>query len=456
MKIMTTSCINRLILTLDKALRDLGKTVPLPEVEQLATQIHCTMDSPKRAYHTSRHVLDVCVDASPLATLAALYHDIAYYQLDGAFPEAMAPMLASVIERRDKDFVLHIGSTAGFPLRLTASVFGFADASVLAPLGGLNEFVSALIAANVLEPYLRPDELLAVVACIEATVPFRRQAADGLAMPESLQRRLEISNAQFGLGCSTACLHGITAEAVAMANRDVAGFAETDPARFLTNTWLLIEESNAALVAVGVYTIRDYRQALGRMEGFLSFLDPENIFHSFDGQPPAAEFALQQQAAQRNLAFARRYLAGKLTALAIIEALAMLTGGDCAISMVLGDIPKGDSHKNDKPARIENYLPAIEDHHDFDEALFEVFDQGRRTESSRDMSQSPLSAYVYRHLGEAGMLALFAQAKAMFAEKISPAEFLGALDPALRQAIAQGCAQIAVSRAALLRPFALD
>jgi hypothetical protein len=450
MKIMTTSCINRLILTLDTALRDLGKTVPLPEVEQLATQIHRTMDSPKRAYHTSRHVLDVCVDASPLATLAALYHDIAYYQLDGAFPEAMAPMLASVIERRDNDFVLHIGSTAGFPLRLTAAVFGFADASVLAPLGGLNEFVSALIAASVLEAYLQPDELLAVVACIEATVPFRRQAADGLPMPESLLRRLALSNEQFALGCSTACLHDITAAAVAMANRDVVGFAEPDPARFLTNTWLLIEESNAALVAVGVYTIRDYRQALGRMEGFLSFLDPENIFHAFAGQPPAAEFAVQQDAARRNLAFARRYLAGKLTALAIIEALAMLTGGDCAISMLLGDIPKGD-----KPARIEDFLPAIADHHDHDEALFEVFDQGRRAESSRDMSQSPLTAYVYRHLGEAGTLALFAQAKAMFAEKIGPAEFLRQLDPDLRQAIAQGCAQIAVSRAALLRQLAV-
>ncbi|WP_306602986.1 hypothetical protein [Azonexus sp.] len=447
---MTTSGINQIVLTLDAALHRLGKTVPMPEVERLAIQIHRTMDNPNRAYHTSRHVFDVCAGASPLATLAALYHDIAYFQLDRAFPVDILPGVDSMVERVDQDFILHIGPKAGLPLRLSAAVFGFSDGARLAPLGGLNEFVSAVIAASVLEPWLAPAELLTVIACIEATVPFRPAGADGACMPESLYRRLALSNTQFGLGCSAQHLRGITGEAVALANRDVGGFAEPDPAQFLANTWLLIEESNAALVAVGVYTVRDYRQALGRMEGFLSFLNPANIFHTFDGIPPTAEFTALSAAAGQNLEFARRYLAGKLSALAIIEALAMLTGGDCPISMLLGDIASG----TEQPAHIEDCLPPVADHPDVDQKMLDVFDQGRRAESQRDSSQSPLTAYVYRHLGESGTLALFAHAKAMFAEQTTPAEFLRHVDPALRQAIAHGCAQIAVSRTALLRALA--
>ncbi len=447
---MTISGINQIVLSLDGALRQLGKTVSMPEVERLAIQIHRTMDHPNRAYHTSRHLLDVCQGASPLATLAGIYHDIAYFQLDGGFPTDILPGLSMMVERLDHDFVLRLGPDAGLPLRLAASVFGFSDRSKLPLLGGLNEFVSAVIAASVLEAWLTPAELLTVIGCIEATVPFRPLNADGLNMPESLCHRLTRTNSQFGLGCSDEQLRGIAGEAIALANRDVGGFAEPDPAQFLSNTWLLIEESNAALVAVGVYTVRDYRQALGRMEGFLSFLNPDNVFHTFDPLSPSDEFLAQAAAARRNLEFARRYLAGKLSALAIIEALAQLTGGDCPISMLLGDIAIADQ----RSLRIEDFLPVLAEHPDIDQQMLDVFDQGRRAVSLRDSSQSPLSAYVYRYLGEAGTMALFAQAKALFGEKTSPEAFLQQLDSTLRKAIAQSCAKIAISRATLLNQLA--
>ena len=79
------------------------------------------------------------------------------------------------------------------------------------------------------------------------------------------------------------------ADAIAMANRDVGGFAEPDPARFVSATWLLIEESNAPLAAVGVYTLREYREALTRMQGFLQALRPERVFHHYAGFPPEQE-----------------------------------------------------------------------------------------------------------------------------------------------------------------------
>lgn len=449
-----TSNVNLLIQTLAGALADLGKIVPLPEVERLATRIHRSMDSPKRAYHTSQHVLELCVPDAPLATLAALYHDIAYYQLDGGFPDGAGAPLATLIERPDGpagDFVLRLSPATPLAYQLCAAVFGYEDGHKLAPLGGLNEFASAIIAASELAPWLNTIELLGVIACIEATVPFRGPDAAGLNMPEALLARLQAAVARFALPCGEALLADYVGAATAMANRDVAGFAEPDGRAFLANTWLLIEESNAALVAVGVYTIQDYRRALGRMEGFLSFLAPEKIFHSFAGAPDAAGLAGLVAAARRNIDLARRYLADKLSTMAVIEALALATGGDCPVSMMLGDLP----NPRRRLLRVDDLLPPVAEKGDCDPALLEVFDQGRREASQRDLTHSPLTAYIYRAHGEAGMRALFEKSKALFAGTLAPLDFLLAVDPAVRKAIVEACACIAVSRAQALRALPL-
>lgn len=441
---MRTSTINRLITTLADAFAALGKDVPLAEAERLAIQIHRAMDSPRRAYHTSRHVLDVCAGGSPLAVLAALYHDVVYIQLDGGFPAEMQDFLGAYIRQAGEHFELHLPATADLPTRLCALVFGHADGAALRPLAGLNEFASALVAARCLARWLSPPELLGVIACIEATIPFRGPDAAGRTVGAALRERLADAAERCGIELAPGQLETQVADALAMADRDVAGFAEADPAVFLANTWLLIEESNAALVAVGVYTVQDYRRALARMEGFLSILDPGSLFHG--PAPAGAAGDPRLQAARHNIEFARRYLAGKLVAVAIVEALALETGGDCPVSMLLGDIAQGPA----APLRIEDLLPAIDDHPDVDAALLAVFDQGRRAPSLRDLTHSPLTAYVYRHLGEHAMLATFARARAMFAGTLAPHAFLDALPAALRAAIIAGCADIACSRRAQL------
>ena len=54
--------------------------------------------------------------------------------------------------------------------------------------------------------------------------------------------------------------------AVRVGNRDVENFSDNDAARFLDNTWKLLPESNPALHSPMVYTVRDYRIALQKME----------------------------------------------------------------------------------------------------------------------------------------------------------------------------------------------
>ena len=60
----------------------------------------------------------------------------------------------------------------------------------------------------------------------------------------------------------------------------------------------------------------------------------------------------------KNIAFSCHYLSAKIAAIAIIEALALETGGNCPVSMLLGDI----NCDQGKPDRAENFLPQIKNH----------------------------------------------------------------------------------------------
>jgi len=48
-----------------------------------------------------------------------------------------------------------------------------------------------------------------------------------------------------------------------VANRDVGNFASQDPTVFLDNTWKLLPETNNALRGQRLYTVTDYRLAIG-------------------------------------------------------------------------------------------------------------------------------------------------------------------------------------------------
>lgn len=218
-------------------------------------------------------------------------------------------------------------------LALCAALFEFAPGQVLPLYGGMNEFLSA------------------VVACIEATVPFRAPDGQGLTAPQRLAQRV----------------HQAYCERVDRA----------DPGLFLSNTWLLIEESNAPLAVAGMYTVHEYRLGLSRMEGFLRRLDPHHVFHQYKDQPSAREFADLCATARSNIVFATDFLGAKIASIAIVEALALCTGTDAPIAMFLGEIRSAQG----RPERVEDYLPAVP----------------AKADVNPDLTASPITAFVYRY-----------------------------------------------------------
>ncbi len=444
---MTASTINRFIEQFSDAFTRLGIHVPLEEVEPLAVKVHRGMEYGQRVYHTSPHALEMCREMNPHQALAGLYHDIVYYQLDGGFPPHFANVLKlAVAEGGEGLRVLGI-DPANHGMRMCSLLFDFKEGDILPLYGGLNEFLSAIVAVHSLSPYLAPADMLRVVALIAATVPNWGHNYHDRQASEVLAARIRAANGELGTGLTETAIDALVNDAVVIANRDVAGFAVEDPGIFLYVTWMLIEESNAPLAAVGVYSVQDFRRALQRMEGFLATLDPALVFHSYKNVPDAAEMARLTSRARANLEFSVHYLDAKLASIAIVEALSLETGGDAPVSMFLGDL-RSVAEKSD---RIEDFLPVPPPRADTDTLLLGVLEEGRQLSSGGSLAASPLSAFLYRCIGLDGVVALVADAKQMFAGTLTPLEFLRRQPRAPLLAIIDGCTRIALSRAGRLR-----
>lgn len=443
---MTVSTINRLIDLFDGVFRELAPGLGMADAERMAMLVHQSMNPRTRSYHTSDHVFDMCEGANARQTLAGLFHDLVYYQLDGGFPVGVAPWLSTVVRDEQGTITIRPFAAEDVVTVLCTGIFGFQVGQPLSVYGGLNEFLSALVAGHQLQKHLQPTDLIGVIACIEATIAFRNSVQNGESAPDLLARRVRAVTQAYLPDLVGAALEAHVAsvmrDAVELGNRDVRGFAITNHALFLSNTWLLIDESNAPLKAVGVYAISQYRGALMRMGGFLAHLDPASIFQSHAGYPDDATLGEWTAAAGRNLRFACDYLDCKTVSVAIIEALALATGTDASVSMFLGDI----ASVHGKPDRAEDYLPEVPRPAVLNEGLLKVFDKGRAQESRNDLTSSPLTAFTYRCIGHEGMRAAIAQARRMFDGTIAPREFLQTLDRDMVCAIVRACARIAVSR----------
>lgn len=443
---MATANINRFVLHLQKAFDVLGAQVPMNQIEHMAVLVHSAMESPRRRYHVSDHPLSMCEDLAPRQVLAAVFHDVVYYQLDDGFAPPLAALLTPMISQHGRDLIVLQPAPGDTGLQLCLDLFGFWPGQVLPLFAGMNEFLSATVAVRLLQPWLQPVDLMAVVACIEATIPFRAPQADGRDCTQLLAERVRAHAGKL-LGVTDGpaledCVLATLRDAVATANRDVDSFAEPDPAKFVATTWLLIEESNAPLSVIGVYTLQDYREALSRMQRFLDGLMASRVFHHFAGVPDAQAFERMTQTAGSNIRFASSFLRLKIISITLMEALALETGGNGPVSMFLGDIHSSYG----QPERIEDYLPTTDNRNDLDPQLLQMLDQSRAANTRHDLTMSPLSAFVYRKLGPAGSSAAWTQARRMVNGEVTPREFLAGLPSDVLGAVISACARIAVSR----------
>lgn len=430
--------IHDLILEFQNIFDALDVAVSLLEVERLVVTIHHIMERQARQFHTLDHVLNLAVTDDPVQSLAALFHDTVYYQVDGAIPSEVTALIGEYIRVVDGHvFLVAEVDEEQRPFHIMLHLFDFVAGQELLPYGGLNEFLSALFAYKRLTDIVPEAVLVQVAVCIEATIPFRPNAH----FPR-LAARLTAVNEQYHIGLSPIEIEECIKTAVIFSNNDVAGFGDSETAVFLDGTWKLIPETNFALRHENIYSIRDYRIALQKMYGFLGQLTPERVFHQYADTPPETEWQNLLAQAQRNLAESAIYLRIKLVAIAIVEALADLSGGDAPLSLFMGErLEDGEEGE-----RLEDYLPLINLSGAADDPILRLLVIGRMGDIAFDIRHSPLATYLYMTAGGGQILALLAQAEAMFVGDLSPADFLRGLDRSLVTAVAYATAQPAITR----------
>ena len=431
----------------------LGVPVGLDVLEDQAVLIHKAMTVQTRNYHNLEHVFNLVDEEDPIQTLAALYHDIVYYQVDLGFLPQIHSIISSYIREQSGSFLLADPPSPGDELySLTLAVFGRQPGQTLSPENGLNEFLSALVMNKKLGWILPEKDLLKVTLCIEATIPFRGPSANGEDYSYMLERRARLAAEKQGLSISQEEIEQAVKLAVKFANRDVENFAEPDASCFLDTTWKLLPELNVPLRSSEVYTVREYRQALQGMENFLTYLRPEVVFHHYRGVPTDEAYHKMVQRAGRNLETARKYLRIKLVAQAILEALAELTGGDAPLTLFMGDLP----HEGARPQRLEDYLPdtPVPGWVEVDAPVYKLLAAGRRGEVGFDLKTAPTSLFLYKRLKPEAITRLVDLARQMFSGQLSSGEFLAQVEPGVRAAIAHACAEMVFTRRDLLAKFA--
>jgi hypothetical protein len=442
---MQVGKVQKLISLFNEAFQKLGVEVSLERLEELAVMIHRAMTAQARNFHTLEHVFSFVDSDEPVRTLAALYHDIVYFQVDMGFSAEIWDIIAPYIRQERGEFYITETITSEDRLvNLTMDVFNVEPGQKLSSVAALNEFLSALVMIKAIGGLVGNADLLRMLLCIEATIPFRGKNEADEDHFEEVERRLYEISEKYGLGCTQGQIENAIKIAIDFANKDIENFAEYDPGRFLDNTWKLLPETNAALRLPDVYSIGTYRQALIKMSNFFTQLNPNQVFHQYHDVPGDEEYQQMIKLAGTNIRMACEYLRIKILAVAVLEALAIVTGGDAPLSLFLGDVPReGTSIK-----RLEYFLPEIELKPWVDRAstIYRLLESGRASDTNFDMKNSPLALFVYKSLTPDKFEQALANAYRMFKGEITPQQFLSTLDKALVAPIAQAAAMMVVTR----------
>ncbi|MEY4156961.1 MAG: hypothetical protein RJB64_1682, partial [Pseudomonadota bacterium] len=421
----------------DHAFQGLAVAAPPAEVHELAVLVYQSMEGKTRTYHTASHVFSLCEGMKPIQILAALFHDVVVYQIDGGLPDWLSPLLDGVTYSESGNLFLREFAPEDRTAALCADIFGFCPGQVLLTRNGMNEFLSAVVAARQLQHYLSDTQLITLVACIELTIPFRAPDAMGHSAAQALARRVQAHCSKWAPSAlisesqKAAFVKTTVMDAVDFANRDLAGFTSAAAEYCLSNSMLLVDESMAPKATPEANTLQVYRTALLGMDNFLKQLNPVLIVQNYDGHPDVSAVMKMQVTAKRNITFVRDYLAAVISAVAIIEAVAMSTGTESSISLFL----KCNTWSRTDSDSRRNLFPVPKSNSTAQSGVHQLLANGLKLENHEGLRALPLTACVYAFLGREGTRNALQRAKLMFEGTLKPSAFLLDMDRKLIGAV---------------------
>lgn len=419
-------------------------------LREIAYLIVDSMTGTWRYFHTTEHIFEVGGEEDPIEILAAFFHDMVYTQVDYGIHINLSGYIYPFIFEKENSLFIREKTPDSNLFELLLLIFDFKKGQKLLPFGGQNEFLSALVGIQILSPYLKISNLAQIAACIEATIPFRK-VENGISCYDILKKRLEILNQVYNFGWSEEDLDQVLFRCIRLATRDIENFGSPDPIRFLDNTWNLMPETNHDLRAPNSYSISGYRTSMMKMLNFLKTLTPEQIFHQYKSLPSSSQLEEYFENTRKNLRIAELYLKSKILTIGILEALSYRIGRNTPLSTLIGEIPK------DKMVipTLDYFLPELKKTYQpqdsIEEIVLDVLTHGRGKNTTYDLKNSPITAFMVRAIGFKKIENLYESLMEYYSGKIEAEEFITKCDPFFVEVIIDGAIRIFELRIQYLR-----
>ena len=429
------------MLLMDQAFETSSHKMDPLETERLSVIIYQVMSARYRIFHTMEHIFTAAEDSSGVNMLAAFCHDLVYYQVDKRIHPLILPHLTEFnINEKTNECILPELSVEHW-MSISGKIFGFNAHQTLNPFNGLNEFLSAVATARMLSPFLGEWQVIQIIACMEATIPFRSQLNPETNSFKLLRERLSGLNQEYQLKKNDNEIDEVMSASIKISNQDVCSFYAKDFGEFISGTWNLILENNP-IFKNPLYTVIEYRKALQKVRGFFSFLNYENVVHEWGNFPPRQDFLEMKQQVSINLKNAIQYIDLKLVGITILEVFAMSTGGDAPYFLLIGKSPDGSSK-----APIERFFPdtKVKKSSSMD-AVYEVLKNGRKAKSSFDFNHSPVSSYLFENLSSEEIQSSILLTQEFHEGKIDAQKFIHSFRPEILEPISKGVSEVSWSR----------
>jgi len=430
-----------------KAYVELGIEKNNSKIEKLSDLINKAMTSDKRIFHNPHHIWNLLQEAKGIEILGVLFHDIIYQQIDDSFSDVFDP-LYKYVSHKDGMLTLStkkLNNTEN--LNLVKDLFGVKSDEDFLKFNGQNEFLSALLAVEVLRGDLTLPQLSQVVTLIEATIPFRALNADGNTCYDALYERYIKANEKYSLELTEEDISEHILRCQKISYMDLASFYKFPLKEFISDAWKLIPESSASLLNQNTCTTKKIRHSMYGMYKFYSFIDPHLIFQQFQENPAGKEYNLIISKTKKTLDYSIRYLRVRLIEMGLLEILADLSGGEFAHSLFVGDVPY-DARR--KVKRIEMYITELKKR-ETDDVILKLLVDGLSLNSKFEYKRSLLGAHVYQSIGEENIQVLFEIFTNYFDEKISGKTLLENISQKLVKSFIRAMSEMAPIRAERLQ-----
>lgn len=425
------------------------QAVSIQQAEEWAIFLHNSLTHEMRAYHSIDHVFKICAGASPVQLLAAFFRDVISHFIEGM-----------VVDARKQELIANVFEPGTLVLRKSFDnqcdlciirIFGHEPGMDLSPfkeaLKGLDIFLSTILATRLLKDSIQLKHAAQLAVCLEATIPFRGPNENGEMPLEILYQRLKECIKHFNIEMTELETIEALQQATDLKNRSVGNMASADPAEFLDHAWRLLPERYAPLRQHAHYTLAEYYIAVHDLVQQIENLNPTMAFATFENIPTTDEVERFRSRLQANLDISRRYLQSRLLSIAIVSALAYLTGGDHAPKcFFFGDVPRITGETNLLGFGLIQNEGNVVGH----DPVFDLLVTGEGLSlMSFDTKNAPLAAFLYRELGSDKVAELMKICDAPMDEKVA-GELLRGIPFRVVEQIASELASVTITRQTFL------